>query len=113
MMNVIILVFAIAAVLGATLLTLVLQSRHRPTALILLHGLFAAIAITLLGIFVFQHHSTFQAFLITFAAIAVVGFYMGIRDIKGMGTPKVIAVLHGGFALLTLAFLAYSYYSIS
>lgn len=113
MMNVIILVFAIAALIGATLLVLVLQNRHRPTALILSHGLFVVIAITLLAIFVLQHHSAFLAFLITFVAIALVGFYMGIRDIKGMGTPKTIAALHGGFAILTLAFLAYSYYSIS
>lgn len=110
MVNVIILMFAIAALFGATLLVLVLQNRPRPTVLILLHGLFVAIAITLLAIFVLQQSSAFLAFLVTFGAIALVGFYMAIRDFMGKGTPKMIAITHGGLAVLTLTFFVYTYY---
>lgn len=108
MLDVMILFFVVGALLGGVVLLYVLKDKARPKLLVLLHGTVVAVGIALLATFAFYHHnSEYLLFLLVFAAIAVVGFYMFIKDFSGAAVSKKVALLHGILAILALAFLVY------
>lgn len=101
----IIAVFALAAILGMTLLSYVLKSKETPKGLMIMHGLFAATGLVLLLYYVFENTPGPVESAVLFVIAALGGFVLVIRDITGKSIPKWLAVTHGliavtGFILL-------------
>jgi len=101
----IILIFAIAAAGGAYLLTHVLKNQMVPSKVALIHGGVAAFALVLLLIYCFSHVSAPMTSLLVFILVACGGIYMGVRGMQGKGTPKLIALGHGTFAVIAFIML--------
>jgi hypothetical protein len=104
---IIIVLFAIAAVLGATLAVRHFQGKPLPLPLAFTHGAFAAAG--LLGLFFFGASSGFSelwktAFAI-FIVVALGGFTMVALHIKKGKPPTAIVILHALGALIAFALL--------
>ena len=103
----IIAIFALTAILGMYLLSLVLRNKTTPKGVSFMHGLFAFTALILLSVYVFGNSPGPTSSLIVFAVAAMGGFILIYRDITGKSIPKWLAIGHGliavtGFALLLL-----------
>jgi glucan phosphoethanolaminetransferase (alkaline phosphatase superfamily) len=101
-------IFAIAAILGMTLLSFVLKGKETPRAIMILHGLFAATGLVLLLSYVFNNTPGPMESAVLFVIAALGGFVLVFRDLTGKPIPKWLAVVHGliavgGFIML-LAF---------
>ena len=106
MLTVALLSFVLAALLGVTLLIFVLKNKARPIRLIHAHGLFAALGLILLIIYGIKYMD--QRILIAcvvFVIVAIVGFFMGQRDTKGLKVPKWLAIVHGSIGALTFLYV--------
>lgn len=108
MLYTIIAIFALAAILGMILISHVLRSKETPKGVVIGHGLFAAVALVLLIMYVMGNKPGPMESLIVFVIAALGGFIMVARDFTGRSIPKWLAVVHGlaavtGFILL-LAF---------
>lgn len=103
-----IILFAIAAVLGAVLITKVLKDKETPKAVVYSHGAAAAIALILLIItYTNQGDSLLMTSILVFVVAALGGFVMFSRDITQKEIPKWLAVVHAlaavtGFVLLLI-----------
>ena len=110
MLTVAIVLFALAAIGGITLLTFVLRTKQTPRVLALIHGLFAAAALLLVIIFVASGVTPSPvASMIIFIIAALGGFTLFSIDLMKRKLPKWLAVLHGliavlGFILLLIFF---------
>lgn len=111
LMYVTIILFAIAAVLGVSMLIKWLTKKEVSKTVIYSHGIFAALALVLLIVFAIQNPENFpKASLILFIIAALGGFYMFIRDLQKKMRPLYIAFAHallavaGFVALLLFAF---------
>jgi hypothetical protein len=101
----IIIIFSVAALLGATLFSFVFSNKKRPIYLVALHGIFALVGIGTLYFYVGdetmdQKHApmTSVAF-ISLAAAA--GIFMLIRDkVMDAGIPKWMPFIHGSAAFI-------------
>ena|SRR5690242_4026866 len=108
MLYLIIILFALAAVLGLTMLIRWLTSRNASRAVIYSHGIAAATALVLLVIYALQNKDHFpQVSLILFILAAIGGFYLFANDIGKGKHPVAVAVIHallavGGFVALLL-----------
>ncbi|WP_276134038.1 hypothetical protein [Polluticoccus soli] len=105
MLYTIIAVFALAAILGMTLLSYVLRSKETPKALMIFHGLFAATGLILLLSYVFGNSPGPKESAILFVIAALGGAVLVTKDLTGKPIPKWLAVTHGllavtGFILL-------------
>lgn len=90
-----IILFAIAAVLGAVLITKVLKDKETPKAVVYSHGAAAAIALILLIItYINQGDSLLMISILIFVVAALGGFVMFSRDISQKEIPKWLAVVH-------------------
>jgi hypothetical protein len=93
--------FAIAAILGVTILVNLLNKRNAPRGVVYSHGIFAAIALVLLIVYVVNNRTNAPTTsLILFVLAALGGFFMFIRDMSNKNIPVAVAVLH---ALLAVA----------
>lgn len=93
--------FAVAAVFGITLLTFVLRAKRTPRAVMLLHGLVAAIALLLVIIYVAGGHTPSPVTsLVLFIIAALGGFILFSMDMMKKNLPKWLAVIHGLVAVL-------------
>lgn len=103
-----VILFAIAAVLGAVLITKVLKDKETPKAVVYSHGAAAAIALILLIItYINQGDSLLMISILIFVVAALGGFVMFSRDITQKEIPKWLAVVHAlaavtGFVLLLI-----------
>ena len=100
--------FALAAVLGVAILVNWLNKKDAPRGVVYAHGVFAAIALLLLIVYVINNpgHAPTTS-LILFILAALGGFYMFFRDMNKKNSPLGIAVLHallavGGFVALLI-----------
>lgn len=101
--------FAIAALGGATLATLHFRGRTPlPTPLALLHGLLAASGLVLL----IAAALTQPAFgglglaaLVIFVLAALGGFYLFAHQLRGKPLPSPVVLIHGGAAVLAFGLL--------
>jgi hypothetical protein len=105
MLYTIIAIFALAAILGMTLLSYVLRGKETPKGIMILHGLFAATALVLLLNYVFNNEPNPMESAILFVIAALGGFVLVARDVTNKPIPKWLAVVHGlvavgGFVLL-------------
>jgi hypothetical protein len=103
--------FAIAAILGITILVSWVNKRNAPRSIVYSHGIFAATALVLLIVYIVNHRTNAPTTsLILFVLAALVGFYMFIRDMNKKNSPIGVAVLHallavsGFIALLIFVF---------
>lgn len=87
--------FALAAVLGLTILITWMKSKDASKAVIYSHGAVAATALVLLIVYSVQNSEHFPLIsLILFPAGALGGFYMFFTYREGKKRPVAIAVLH-------------------
>ena len=100
--------FAVAAVLGLTILVKWLTHKNAPRGVVYSHGLVAATALVLLAIFSLQHPDNFpKVSLILFVIAALGGFYLFYQDAIKKSNPVAIALVHAllavsGFVTLLL-----------
>jgi len=108
MLYLIIALFAIAAIIGLTILKNWLTSAKTSRGVVYAHGTFAALALVLLLIHVLQNPAGhLRTSLALFIIAAIGGFYMFFRDLKGKFSPTWVAVIHAliavsGFIVLLL-----------
>ena len=111
-MYVTIVLFALAAVLGLSILLKWLSKKDASRSVIYLHGIIAALGLVLLVVYALQNRGSYpQAALILLIIAALGGFYLFFRDLQGKMSAYSIALVHallavGGFvALLLFVFL--------
>lgn len=100
--------FALAAVLGAIMLTYLLRGKHIPKGLALLHGPLAVIGLVLLICSAWAFEGAWWVVAL-FAAAATGGLLLLYKDITRKA-PKWLGLAHGLLAvtgLLVLLFLVY------
>jgi hypothetical protein len=100
--------FALAAIFGLIIFKNWLTSAHTSRGVVYAHGIFAAIALVLLLVFVLRNPvNTLQLSVGLFVVAALGGFYMFFRDLRGKFSPMWLAVVHAliavaGFGALIL-----------
>ena len=97
--------FAVAAMIGLYLLSLVLQTKETPKGLAILHGLLAATALVLLIVHMVKTGADIIQIIILFALAALGGFVLFARDLTGKSLPKSLAIIHGLLAITGFVFL--------
>jgi len=111
MINLAIVLFALSAVLGMTILVKWLTKKNAPKAVIYSHGLVAATALVLLVLYALQNPENFpQTSIVFFVLAALGGFYLFIRDMQKQASPLAIAFVHALLAvtgLVTLLLFAF------
>lgn len=101
-----IILFALAAVLGAVLITKVLKDEETPKGVVYSHGAAAAIALVLLIIaYINQGDTLMMTSLLIFVVAALGGFVMFSRDISDRNIPKWLAVVHALAAVTAFVLL--------
>jgi len=97
--------FVLAALLGATLLSFVLRKRHTPKGIALVHGFLAAAGIVLLVVFWITASDAPRLSLGLFVVAAAGGGVLITLDLRRGQAPAALAVGHGLIALAALALL--------
>jgi RsiW-degrading membrane proteinase PrsW (M82 family) len=92
--------FALAAVLGLSILIKWLTKKEASRAVIYSHGIAAATALVLLIFYAVQNPANFpKASLILFVIAALGGLYMFYQDMKKKNSPIAVAVIHALLAV--------------
>jgi hypothetical protein len=100
MLYTIIILFALAAVVGVVILKNWLTSAETSKSIIYLHGIFAAVALILLVVFAFQSPANYpKASIILFVIGALIGFYMFAEDLRKKFSPTWLAIVHALFGV--------------
>ena len=111
MLYTIIVLFALAAVVGFIILKNWLTSANTSRTVVYFHGIFAAAALILLVVFAVQNPTNYPKIsIILFVIGALVGFYMFAEDLKKRFSPMWLAIVHALFGLagfLTLLFFVF------
>ena len=99
--------FGMAAIFGMYMLSLILHSKSLPRGIVIVHGIFAFLALVVLLVYVTVHPPGPWASLTVFVLAALGGLTMFYKDITGKTFPKWLAIGHGltaiaGFTLLLL-----------
>ena len=101
-----IILFAVAAVIGVTLITSLLKEKPISKPAAIFHGLFAATALIILIIFSLNSETGSPWLsVILFAAAALGGLFLFIRDLNNKPGPKALALIHAGAAVLAFLIL--------
>lgn len=107
-----IILFAVSAVLGLTILTKWLTKKEASRAVVYSHGIVAATGIAFLVAYAVANPESFpKTSLILFSVAAVAGFYMFFTDLAKKPHPLVLACIHGLVAVagfLTLLFFVFA-----
>ncbi len=104
MLNISVLLFAIAALGGLTLATLHFRGKNRPWPLAILHGLLAATALVLLliplvnGSIIASTGLKWAVGLFVVAALG--GFVLFVNHLQKKKLPSAVVVIHGGVAVV-------------
>lgn len=106
-----VILFAVAAVGGVTMLTMQGGGRRVPMWLALLHGTAAATALVLLAVAVFGGEAGPLAVALgIFVLAALGGFVMFARYLKTGTFPMPVAIFHGGAAVVAFVILLVGLY---
>jgi hypothetical protein len=104
--------FALAAVLGVTILYTWVTKKDTPRAVVYSHGIAAATALVLLVVYALQNPENYpKVSIILFVIAASGGFYMFINDMAKRPNSLFIALFHALLAVsgfLTLLFFAFA-----
>ncbi len=109
----IIIFFILTAILGVTLLILVIQDKRRPIFLVAIHGILALASYGLLTYSIADRADRFvgdwpmETYAFVFFSFAILGgIYMLVRDkILKLGVQKWMPFVHGGLAATGLIIL--------
>jgi hypothetical protein len=105
----IIILFAIAAVFGLTLIIPILQGKTPTRGFVFAHGGVAAVALVMLVLQYVRDMTTVpQISLILFVVAALGGFVLFARDVQKKSIPKGLAVVHAGAAVAAFLILLFS-----
>lgn len=105
----IIILFAVAAVFGITLIVPVLQGKTPTRAFVFIHGGIAAVALVLLIVqYVNDMSAVPQISVILFVIAALGGFILFARDVQKKPIPKGLAVVHAALAVTAFLILLFS-----
>ena len=105
----IVLLFAVAAAFGVSLIIPVLQGRTPARALVFTHGGIAALALVLLVVQFFNNPGTVpQWSVILFVVAALGGFVLFAHDLQKKVIPKPLALIHAGAAVIAFLILLFS-----
>ena len=103
----IITLFALGALVGLYLLSLVLQKKETPKVVALIHGAFVATALILLIYYANEHKAGLTESIVLFILAALGGLTLFIRDVTGKPLPAWFAIGHGTLAVLGFIFLLF------
>lgn len=105
-------VFALAAVLGLSILINWLTKKDVSRGVIYGHGIFAAAGLVLLAVYALRNPENYpQLALILLVVAALGGFYMFFRDLQNKMSPYSIAFVHALLAVagfVSLLFFAFA-----
>lgn len=97
--------FALAAVLGLTILLKIIRNRATYKPLVFLHGSFAVIALVILILNFMSNPKGLYLIVGLFWLTAVMGLSTFAYDITKREPPKIVALLHAGAAITSFALL--------
>lgn len=100
----IIALFALGAIIGMYLLSLVLQKKETPKLVALIHGVFVVAALTLLIIYSMEHPGLVEV-IVLFVIAALGGLVLIVRDLSRKPLPRWLAIVHGLIAVTGFIFL--------
>lgn len=105
-----IILFAIAAVGGLTLVTMKFSGKDLPWALIIGHGLFAAAGLVALIAYVVQNSTPalVNTALVLFLIVAVGGFILFSFQVRKKALPNALILIHGGAAVVSFLLLLFA-----
>lgn len=112
LLTIAIVLFVVAALLGATLLSFVLRNKTIPKALVVLHGPIAITALFVLIMYAVLYHPAPIISIVIFAIAALGGLTLLYKDLTGKKIPKPFAIGHGMLAIIGLCFLIGFAYSM-
>src|SRR5690606_32590562 len=105
----IIVLFALAAVFGLTLIIPLLQGKTPTRAFVFLHGGLAAVALVLLIVrYVNEAEAVPVISLILFVIAALGGFVLFARDRQNLRVPAGLSVVHAGAAVGAVLILLFA-----
>lgn len=102
-----IVLFAIAAIGGLTLVTMKFSGKTLPWSLIIGHGLFAAAGLVALIAAVIQNSALalMNTALVLFLIVAIGGFILFSFQVRKKDLPNALIVIHGGLAVISFLVL--------
>lgn len=112
MLTLLLIIFALTAILGAYLLSYVLGSKNTPKGIAMIHGFIGAMGILLLIIYSLLYQPVITS-LILFILAAAGGLTLFFWDITGKKIPKFLALGHGLVALggfIALIWFAFNHF---
>ena len=104
-LDIIIGLFALGALIGMYLLSLVLQKKETPKFVAFIHGGFVAAALILLIFFALKQEVKPIESIVLFIMAALGGFVLIARDLTGKSLHRWLAVGHGLIAVAGFVFL--------
>lgn len=109
----IVLLFAVAALFGVSLIIPVLQGKTPARGLVFAHGGIAALALVMLLLQFFNSPGTVpQLSLILFVAAALGGFILFSNDLRKKVIPRSLALIHAAAAVVAFLILLFSVISL-
>lgn len=105
MLTISIILFAIAAVIGVTIILKLLQNKETFKPAVFSHGAFAAVALILLIIYAINSGNSPITSIALFVIAAIGGFILFARDLSKKPGPKGLAVIHAGAAVIAFVLL--------
>jgi hypothetical protein len=108
-----IILFAIAAIFGITILIPLFTGKPIKRSVAVLHGIFAASALVILIFFSINYKgdSPFVS-IILFAIAAIAGLFLFVRDLNNKPGPKGLALIHAVVAVISFLILLVFAFSI-
>ncbi|MBK9097454.1 MAG: hypothetical protein IPM14_04865 [bacterium] len=101
-----IILFALAAVSGVTILIPLLTGKPIVKPVAVVHGIFAATALIILIIFSINYGDDFPILsLILFVVAAIGGIILFVRDLNNKPGPKALALIHAAAAVIAFLIL--------
>jgi hypothetical protein len=97
--------FALGAILGLYLLTLILRDKETPKLISFIHGFFVLVALGFLIWYSTDHRPGLTECIILMVLAAMGGVVLIVRDLSGKKIPKWLSVSHGILAVAGFAWL--------
>jgi len=112
-MIIIVLLFAVAALFGVSLIIPVLQGKTPARGLVFAHGGIAAAALVMLLLKFFDQPGSVPRWsLILFVVAALGGFVLFSNDLRKKEIPKPLALIHAAAAVVAFLILLFSVISL-
>jgi len=106
MLNISIVLFALAAVFGLIILAALLKKKETPKSVVYSHGLVAAAGLVILIVYGIQHPDSYPKLsIIIFVIAALGGFYLFFNDLRKKPGPVAVAIIHALAAVTAFVIL--------